>query len=207
MAPVLRASSLVVAVNGGGSPWRSPWRRPPAGGVLRLDREGVRRAVGQLRHHAGAGAGRGAGPAAGRRRHPVPRDRRATVAGGRLPGHLDRLVPGGHGDGRGLARHRPGRDRRALQRGRAPPGGVAGPDSTSVRRHGSRGDLVPPPEPFGCQRRGITAGLGLDHGPHPAAFLARTLSVYAVPLLSRVTVQLRAQTVVHARPPGDATTL
>lgn len=51
-----------------------------------------------------------------------------------------------------------------------------------------------------------TAGAeAADAGPVPIAFVAVTVNVYGVPLVSPVTVQVRAPVVVHAWPPLEVT--
>ena len=67
-------------------------------------------------------------------------------------------------------------------------------DGVAVTRSGAPG--VP----------GMTADEAPDEGPVPAAFAARTVNVYGLPLSSPVTLQEVAR-VVHVAPPGlDVTT-
>jgi len=55
--------------------------------------------------------------------------------------------------------------------------------------------------------RGVTAALDEDAGEVPAAFVAVTVNVYAVPLVSPVTVPVVAPAVDTVAPPGDAVTV
>ena len=54
---------------------------------------------------------------------------------------------------------------------------------------------------------GVTALLGMDQGPQSAALRARTVKVYAVPLVSPVTSHVSVGAVAVHEPPGglDAT--
>jgi hypothetical protein len=54
---------------------------------------------------------------------------------------------------------------------------------------------------------GVTAADGADAGLVPAALVALTTNVYAVPLVNPVTVHDVAPVVVHVLPPGDAVTV
>jgi hypothetical protein len=54
---------------------------------------------------------------------------------------------------------------------------------------------------------GTTAFDAVEAAPAPATFLAVTVNVYVVPLLSPVTVQESAPVVVHDPPPPDAVTV
>nr|WP_229708421.1 hypothetical protein [Knoellia flava] len=53
-----------------------------------------------------------------------------------------------------------------------------------------------------CGTVGITTALGDELGEVPIALVAVTVNVYAVPLLSPMTVQARAPVVVQVLPPG-----
>ena len=53
---------------------------------------------------------------------------------------------------------------------------------------------------------GVAGAEGADALPVPAGFRALTVKVYAVPLVSPVTVQL-VEAVEHVRPPGDEVTV
>jgi hypothetical protein len=55
--------------------------------------------------------------------------------------------------------------------------------------------------------RGVTAALATEAGEVPAALVAVTLNVYAVPLVRPVTAAVVAMTVVTVAPPGDAVTV
>jgi hypothetical protein len=55
--------------------------------------------------------------------------------------------------------------------------------------------------------RGVTAALATDTADVPAALVAVTVNVYAVPFVRPVTVADRAPVDVAVRPPGDAVTV
>jgi hypothetical protein len=55
--------------------------------------------------------------------------------------------------------------------------------------------------------RGVTAGLAADATEVPAALVAVTENVYAVPLVRPVTVAEVAPVVAAVRPPGEAVTV
>ena len=54
---------------------------------------------------------------------------------------------------------------------------------------------------------GTTAPDGLDGKPTPTEFVAVTVKVYLVPLVSPLTVQPDAAEFVHVSPPGDDVTV
>jgi len=54
---------------------------------------------------------------------------------------------------------------------------------------------------------GVTALLSAEAAEVPVAFVAVTVNVYAVPLVSPVTVHEMAPVVVQVRPPGEAVTV
>jgi hypothetical protein len=51
---------------------------------------------------------------------------------------------------------------------------------------------------------GVTGTEGCEAGPVPTLFVAVTVKVYAVPLVSAVTVQESAPVVEHILPPAEA---
>jgi hypothetical protein len=54
---------------------------------------------------------------------------------------------------------------------------------------------------------GLTVLDGADAEPVPIAFVAVTVKVYAVPLVSPVTVAVRAPVVLDVNPPGEDVTV
>jgi hypothetical protein len=59
----------------------------------------------------------------------------------------------------------------------------------------------------GAEPVGVTALLAEDAALVPALLVAVTVKVYAVPLVSPVTMQLVAPAVVHCLPPGEDVTV